>query len=123
MAAIAAESAPIARSAINSVTRFMTYLPERSCSKLLTRERNFTKAAPGERDFYRLSQTLFQIAVQGVYRDTILEHPVAVANGDLIIFERLLINGNAKRSAHLVLPCVALSDIPALFEERTPSFT
>src|SRR5207247_10873900 len=89
--------------------------PKRSCSKLLT-VKDFTKVAPGERDFCRLSQTLFQIAVQGVYRDTILEHRIAVANGDLIIFERLMINGHAKRSADLVLPCVALSDIDAVVE-------
>src|SRR5262249_20159966 len=68
-----------------------------------------------------LAQTLFQIPVQGVYRDTILEHRVAVANGDLIIFERLMIDGHAKRSADLVLPCVALSDIAAVVEKGAHS--
>src|SRR5437764_737193 len=47
--------------------------------------------------------------------------PRSVMNGDLIIFERLMINGHAKRSADLVLPCVALSDIAAVVEEGAHS--
>src|SRR5213593_3448851 len=44
-----------------------------------------------------------------------------MANGHLVILERLVVDGHAKRRADLVLPGVALSDIAAVVEERAHS--
>jgi hypothetical protein len=42
--------------------------------------------------------------------DSYLIHRISVSNGDLLIFQRLEINGDAERSANLVLASVATAN-------------
>src|SRR5215207_6530122 len=55
-----------------------------------------------------------ELAGQRVDRDPLLRERVAVAQGDRLVLERLVIDGDAERRADLVLAAVALADRAAL---------
>src|ERR1700748_253462 len=56
------------------------------------------------------SQSLLQMLRQFGDLHALLLPGVSVAHGDGLVFERLMVNGNAKRRAYLVLPRVELAD-------------
>ena len=65
-----------------------------------------------------MGQPFFQISFQRIDGDAILQHRVAMADGHLLIFERLVIDRDAERRADFILPRIALSDIAAVVEQR-----
>src|SRR5438105_7916264 len=60
-----------------------------------------------------LLKTLVQIALERIDCDSILQHAIAMTNGNLMIFQRLMIDGDAKWRPNFILARVAFTDIAA----------